>query len=85
METMDDNVWNLLLDREVMFWNDVQISAGNVRSYMLAFSHFVQTPAEVDRPVGVLTIELSKMARYEAIAVIAYVLNQKLKLKSSRN
>jgi hypothetical protein len=78
---MDDQTWNLILTREQMVWADVQRSAGSVRECILDFSRYVQQPVQANGP-GVPIINLDGKRRYEAIAMIAYVLNQKLKLRN---
>jgi hypothetical protein len=77
---MDDQTWNLIVEREKIIWADVQRSAGCVRGCLFEFSRFVQQPEPVD-PAATPTINLDGKRRCEAVAIIAYVLNQKLKLR----
>lgn len=78
---MNDHVWDLILKKEVTIWQEVTFSAGSVRGCLLGFSKYVQQLTLAAGPPAPVIIELDGMLRYEAVATIAYVLNQKLKLR----
>lgn len=78
---METHQWTNLLDRESSTWCEAKHKAGRVRDHLLAFSTAVQSQGGIHQLPAPIQIDLRGRRRYEAIAIIAYVLNQKLKLR----
>jgi hypothetical protein len=82
---MNEADWQYLEDREHQLWETAKTRAGNVRRSLYNFSVYVQS--QMNNPVRPASadIVLSDMPRFEAVATLAYIINQKLKLRSVAN
>jgi hypothetical protein len=81
--------WARFLEVENELWSRVQALKGITRDHVLDFSRYVQEPTqgnpgyvqEQTQKPPEANKNLTGMPRFQAIATIAYVLNQKLKLR----